>query len=455
MNVEQIRNIELSELIDLGEFDCEGCGKKHATGVGRVIIEKGAVEKLPELLRQAGAKKPFILSGHDTFAAAGEKVCAVLDGAGIPYSKYVFPVSPVRPTEFSVGSAMLHYDHSCDFLIAVGSGVINDTTKILTRMAGTRYIIVATAPSMDGFVSATSSMDRDGLKTTINSTAAWGVIGDLDILCNAPMHLLRAGVGDMLAKITSLVEWKLAAVIVGEEYCPVIAGLVENALNKVMTHAEGLLNRDPEAVRSVMEGLLIAGIGMNFAGVSRPASGMEHYFSHIWDMRSLAFEDAVFEQHGIQAGMGTLYTLMAYEKFLELCKAPDEEKALAYVKNFSNDAWNAQLLQFIGEGAQAMIEGENREHKYCPVKHAARIKVIEAHWAEIIAIIRTLPSSAEIRALMEKIGFPTSAACIGYDDSMVKTTFTMTKDIRDKYVGTRLFWDLGVLEEVADATFGC
>lgn len=455
MNVEQIKNIELSELIDLGEFDCEGCGKKHATGVGRVIIEKGAVEKLPELLRQAGAKKPFILSGHDTFAAAGEKVCAVLDGAGIPYSKYVFPVSPVRPTEFTVGSAMLHYDHSCDFLIAVGSGVINDTTKILTRMAGTRYIIVATAPSMDGFVSATSSMDRDGLKTTINSTAAWGVIGDLDILCNAPMHLLRAGVGDMLAKITSLVEWKLAAVIVGEEYCPVIAGLVENALNKVMTHAEGLLNRDPEAVRSVMEGLLIAGIGMNFAGVSRPASGMEHYFSHIWDMRSLAFEDAVFEQHGIQAGMGTLYTLMAYEKFLELCKAPDEEKALAYVKNFSNDAWNAQLLQFIGEGAQAMIEGENREHKYCPVKHAARIKVIEAHWAEIIAIIRTLPSSAEIRALMEKIGFPTSAACIGYDDSMVKTTFTMTKDIRDKYVGTRLFWDLGVLEEVADATFGC
>ena len=304
MNVEQIRNIELSELIDLGEFDCEGCGKKHATGVGRVIIEKGAVEKLPELLRQAGAKKPFILSGHDTFAAAGEKVCAVLDGAGIPYSKYVFPVSPVRPTEFTVGSAMLHYDHSCDFLIAVGSGVINDTTKILTRMAGTRYIIVATAPSMDGFVSATSSMDRDGLKTTINSTAAWGVIGDLDILCNAPMHLLRAGVGDVLAKITSLVEWKLAAVIVGEEYCPVIAGLVENALNKVMTHAEGLLNRDPEAVRSVMEGLLIAGIGMNFAGVSRPASGMEHYFSHIWDMRSLAFEDAVFEQHGIQAGMG-------------------------------------------------------------------------------------------------------------------------------------------------------
>ena len=29
----------------------------------------------------------------------------------------------------------------------------------------------------------------------------------------------------------------------------------------------------------------------------------------------------------------------------------------------------------------------------------------------------------------------------------------MTKDIRDKYVGTRLFWDLGILDEVADKTF--
>ena len=54
---------------------------------------------------------------------------------------------------------------------------------------------------------------------------------------------------------------------------------------------------------------------------------------------------------------------------------------------------------------------------------------------------------------MESIGFPTSASIIGYNDEQVKTTFTMTKDIRDKYVGTRLFWDLGILDEIADKTF--
>ena len=453
MTVEEIKKIDLKDLIKLGKFDCS-CGKCHSPGVSKVIIEKGAVNTLPELLREIGAEKPFLLSGHDTFAAAGEKVCSVLENAGYSYARYVFPVSPVRPTEYTVGSALMHFDYSCDAIIGIGSGVINDTGKMLARATGMKYIIVATAPSMDGFVSGTSSMDRDGLKTSLYSTAAWGVIGDLDILCNAPMHLLRAGVGDMLAKITSLVEWKLAEVIVGEDYCEATAALVERALHQVMDQSAKLLERDPDAVKAVMEGLVIAGIGMNYAGVSRPASGMEHYFSHIWDMRSLAFEDAQFEQHGIQAGMGTLYTLMAYETFLKGNYEPDWDKAEKFVADFSLDDWNQKLLAFIGPGAEAMIEGENKEHKYDPAKHKARFAVLQEHWDEIIGIIRELPSSAEIRALMESIGFPTSASIIGYDDEMVKTTFTMTKDIRDKYVGTRLFWDLGILDEIAEKTFG-
>ena len=100
-----------------------------------------------------------------------------------------------------------------------------------------------------------------------------------------------------------------------------------------------------------------------------------------------------------------------------------------------------------------MIEGENREHKYDIAKHKARFAVIDKNWDAIIRTIHTLPPSAEVRALMESIGFPTSASIIGYNDEQVKTTFTMTKDIRDKYVGTRLFWDLGILDEIADKTF--
>ncbi len=452
MTVEEIENCSFEELFSLGSFQCS-CGKVHHQGVQKVAIEADALLKLPDYLKAIGSKKPFIISGYDTFASAGEKVISVLDDAGISYSKYVFPHSPVRPTEFTVGSAVMHFDYGCDSIVGIGSGVINDTAKLLARATSREYIVVATAPSMDGFVSGTSSMDVDGLKVSLYSKAPWGVIGDLNILANAPMHLLLSGVGDMLAKISSLVEWRLAEIIVGEDYCPVIAALIDKAVKCVFDKADELLIRDPEAIGTVMEGLIVAGIAMNYAGVSRPASGMEHYFSHIWDMRSLAIEGARFEQHGIQAGIGTLYTIRAYEKFLETVKKPDGKKATDYVNNFSNDAWNEQLLKFIGPGACAMIEGERHEHKYDPEKHRIRFSIIEKNWNEIVSIIRTLMPSTELEAFMKKLGIPTDASCIGYDKNQIRTTFMMTKDIRDKYVGTRLFWDLGVLDEVADKTF--
>ena len=46
-----------------------------------------------------------------------------------------------------------------------------------------------------------------------------------------------------------------------------------------------VLQRDENAVKAVFEGLVICGAAMKFAGLSRPASGVEHYLSHIWDMR--------------------------------------------------------------------------------------------------------------------------------------------------------------------------
>lgn len=443
MNTEQIRNMSLSELINMGPFECE-CGKTHSVGTRRCIIESGAIRKLPALLAECGSKKPFILSGHDTFAAAGEKVTGVLKESGIPYSSYVFLKSPVTPTEHSVGSAVMHFDYSCDAVIGIGSGVINDIGKILAHATGRTYMIVGTAPSMDGFASATSSMERDGLKVSLDSTFAWAIVGDTDILREVPMHMLRAGVGDMLAKYISLTEWRIASILVGEYYCPVVAALVENALNRVVAAAPGLMKRDEEAVKAVMEGMVIAGMAMKYAGLSRPASGMEHYFSHIWDMRSLAFEGAKADLHGIQCGIGTLLSLKVYD-YIRTVKT-DREKALAYVQAFNPEEWNEKLVKFIGHGAYAMVEGEKREGKYDPEKHAKRLEVIIEKWDEIMAVVDKLPKYEEVYNMMTAMGAPTDPGYLGYSEDAIRTTFTMTKDIRDKYIASRLLWDVGELE---------
>ncbi len=445
MNTEQIQNISIEDLLQFDSFPCE-CGKHHSTGTKRLVVESGAIAKLPQLLREFGITKPFLLSGKQTFAAAGDRVLQVLEHAGIPYSRYVFPESPVLPTEHSVGSAVMHFDDSCDAVIGIGSGVINDIGKILARISGRAYFIVATAPSMDGYASATSSMERDGLKVSLDSTYALAIIGDLDVLCQAPLHMIHAGIGDMLAKYVSLCEWQIASLLLGEYYCPAIAQLVKVGLQRCIDAVPALARRDPAAVKAVMDGMVITGIAMNYAGLSRPASGMEHYFSHIWDMRGLAF-DTQTDLHGIQCGIATLYCLKIYDYIRTI--VPNRQKALDAAAGFSIEKWNQQLRTFIGPGADAMIRSEQKDGKYDPAKHALRLEAILANWQQILTIVNAMPRYADLSAFMQNAGIPVSASEFGVTGEDVRTSFTMTKDIRDKYIGSRLLWDLGLLDEAA------
>ena len=433
------------ELTKIKSESCE-CGKTHINPIGEILVGSGVIKELGAVLSKMGIKKPFVLSDINTYRAAGEYVCRVLTESGIAYKSYVLDEEMPEPDEKTVGSAVMNYDPSCDAVIAVGSGVINDTGKILAATAKKPYIIVGTAPSMDGYASATSSMTRGGLKISLPSKSADVIVGDLDILKNAPMHMLVSGLGDMLAKYISICEWRIANLITGEYYCEEIAGLVRTALKKCVDNAKGLLERNEEAVKAVFEGLVIGGIAMTYAGVSRPASGVEHYFSHVWDMRGVEFGEKV-ELHGIQCAVGTLLAAKYYEKLKAI--KPNKEKALAYATAFDYGAYSAQLTEFLGKGSRSMIELEKTEGKYNLEAHAKRLDVILANWDNILKIIdEEIPASSELDELFSLIGAPKTAEEIGIDPETVPFTFKATKDIRDKYVLSRLCWDLGIIDEI-------
>ena len=423
------------------------CGRNHTVAVDDVVIGSGVVNRLPELVRKYG-KKPFVVADVNTYAAAGEKVCEILKAAGISYGSFVFKDKALEPDEKAVGAAFMHYDPACDVIVGVGSGVINDICKILSIISGKPYIIVGTAPSMDGYASATSSMSRDGVKISLNSRCADVIIGDTDILKTAPVHMLKSGLGDMLAKFVSIAEWRIAHLITGEYYCEEVAQLIRSAVKKCVSNAEGLLRREDAALEAVFEGLVIGGVAMAYAGVSRPASGVEHYFSHVWDMRGLEFGTQV-DLHGIQCAMATVKAVELYEKVMAL--TPDWEKAHAYVKSFDLEAWNGVLRQFLGSSADTMIELEKKEGKYRKDTHAARFRLIEANWDAILKILKEeLPDAEELCKLMDAVGISRDLTTIGVSSEDAKITFRATKDIRDKYVLSRLAWDLGILDELCE-----
>lgn len=425
-------------------FTCE-CGKIHNALIDEYVVEKNAISRLADYVKKYNGTKAFILADKNTYLAGGQKAISILEQNAIPYSKYIFNQDNLSPNESAVGSAIMHYDKTCDIIIAVGSGVINDIGKILAKTTSHPYIIVATAPSMDGYASATSSMDMDGLKVSLPTTNANVVIGDIDILKTAPDHMLSSGLGDMLAKYVSIAEWKIANIITGEYYCQTVADIVMDALNDCVKNAKGLLKRENEAIKAVFKGLVLGGVAMNYAGLSRPASGVEHYFSHVWDMRGLEFNIKT-DLHGIQCAVGTLYATKIYEQVKKI--VPDKKTALNFAKSFDYNTYCEFLKEFLGKGAISMIELDKKERKYDLDKHQKRFDVIANNWDKILEIINEMPSSNEIESLLDTINAPKSAKEMGIDDSNLKSVFLATKDIRDKYVLSRLCWDLGIIDQI-------
>jgi len=429
----------MSFILDFNTTCCP-CGKEHLFS-SKVITGSGAITRLPDLLDQMQAYKLYLLADKNTYAAAGEAVVANLKGR--KYHIYIFDKDALEPDEASVGLAIMHY-RPCDAVLAIGSGVINDIGKIVAATASKPYIIVGTAPSMDGYASSTSSMTVDGLKTSLNSKCADVIIGDTDILASAPIKMMASGIGDMLAKYVSICEWRISHLINGEYYCPEIARLVRDSLNKCVRNAEGLMKREPAAVEAVFEGLVVCGVAMKYAGLSRPASGVEHYLSHVWDMRGAELGIPT-ELHGVQCAYGTLLAVRLYNKLVEF--TPDRDKALAYASSFDLDAWHATLSEFLGRGAKSMIELEKKEGKYSLSAHKRRLEKIIEKFDTIKQIIsQELPSPKELESLLKMLGLPTSSQEAGVDQKILQKSFFATRDIRDKYVLSRLAWDLGIPE---------
>ena len=428
---------------NLSEDGCL-CGKLHRF-TATVIAEKGAIDRLPFLLEERKVRRAFVLADVNTYAAAGERVVSVLKAADIAVKTYVFSDTRLEADETNVGLAVMNFDPSAEVVIGVGSGVINDIGKIVAHVSGRPYVIVGTAPSMDGYASASSSMTMEGLKISLNSKCAEIIIGDTDVLCNAPTKMMIAGLGDMLAKYVSICEWRISHLITGEYYCEGIAQLVRDSLKKCVDNAAGLLQRDEEAVKAVFEGLIICGAAMKMVGLSRPASGIEHYLSHIWDMRGVEF-GAPVEFHGIQCAVGTLIAVKLYEKVKTV--NPDKQKALASVRSFDFAAWSEQLRAFLGKGAESMIALEAKERKYDCESHRQRLETILEKWDAILAIVaEELPTIAQLDALFDATGLPKTMEGIGLDAALLPMTFKAAKDIRDKYVLPRLCWDLGILDD--------
>ena len=440
--------MSLEELIRPEGFDCP-CGKHHVCAMDFLAIAPGAVNRTAEMVRAMGCQKPFVICDENTYAAAGKRVDELLTAANIDHLLYIIPCAgqKIAPAEWEVGSVIMHYDPSCDLILGVGSGVINDISKVVGNALRLRSAIVGTAPSMDGYASNSSAMEINHVKMTLFNRAPKGMILDTDILRQAPMRMLWAGLGDMVAKYIALCEWRMSNIATGEYYCEDVAKLMRAALKRVVDAAAGIPERKPEVIQSIAEGLVISGIAMAFAEISRPASGTEHYFSHMWEMMALE-RNQPYDLHGIQVGIGTAMMLKLYRKFREI--TPSREQAEAYWQRMTPEVWQAQIRRIFGKTAPEIIAMEEKGQKNDPAAHEERLNRIINHWDDMLAAVNEeLPEEETLMALLKGTGMPVKPSDIGISIEDTVNAFVGARDARLKYMACSVLWDLGLTDEFA------
>lgn len=299
-------------------FDCS-CGRNHSVEIEKIVVGNDVADEVAKYLEPYGNKKLFILSDSNTYEVLGKSIADHLNQKGFRFKSFVFETGShaLVPDECSIGRVLLELEPDIAFMLVVGSGVLNDIARIVSFRAGMDFAVVGTAPSMDGYASVGSSLIVNNKKISYYSHYPSAIFADITVMRNAPLIMIQAGYGDVLGKLTALADWKLTQIVNDEFYCETIAGLVQKGVGKCIESAEGLVDRSDNAIRYLTEALIITGISIGLAGVSRPASGTEHQLAHYWEIR--AVEQGIDHPlHGNAVGVGTVVTAMLYELASEI-----------------------------------------------------------------------------------------------------------------------------------------
>lgn len=362
------------------------CGRDHtASTLPQVEIGPDVTTRLPELLASLGLSgRCHVVWDRQTRAAASE-LTAALRQADLIVTETLF--SNMQHATLAAAEEIRQAGQTADFFLAVGSGSLGDLTKYASHRSGCPYVMYATAPSMDGFLSVGAALYHDGFKDSFDAAPPRLVLGDTGVLAAAPTRLKAAGFGDLLGKYTSLCDWECAHLLTGEYWCPQLAALTRQAADRAVALSCRIPQADPDAAAALMEGLCLSGLAMLLCGNSRPASGAEHHLSHFWEML-LARDGGQADLHGRQVGVAAALVDSVYRSALEqgplLRPRQPERPALEAIFG-------------------PLTEQIRRENTPDPLESLSESRILDC-WPQIQSCLAQLPTPEQLTELLSEAG---------------------------------------------------
>ena len=419
-------------------------------------IGEGVVAESPRVFREQFGERPaIIVADTNTFAAAGQNVRDVLRTAHHPVLEpFVF-----RDPGLYAEHRFLEELESClrqheAVPVAVGSGTINDLTKLAAHRTGRPYLCVATAASMDGYTSFGASITHQGSKQTFHCAAPAAVIADLEVIRAAPPAMNAWGYADLLAKTTAGADWILADALGVEPIDPRAWSIVQSRLREALAEPAGVRAGQKEAIGRLIEGLLLGGFAMQASQSSRPASGAEHQFSHLWDMQHHTHHGSA-PSHGLKVGIGTLAVTALYECLLT--KPLQELDVDAHAATWLEEAaWVRRACERFGEGElRAVAIREISAKNVSPAQIRTQLDQLRSTWPQLAGRLRQqLLPSASLREMLRGAGAATEPEQIGISRARLRESFWQAFFIRRRFTVLDLAVRTGELDSCLDKIFG-
>ena len=391
------------------------CGREHTMETRAAVIEPGCLFEFEKYMAQFGVTgKRCALYGENSYAATADRhpraeQQIVLDPTGL------------HANEISTAEVLAKLEGDVEVIVAVGSGTIHDIARFCAHERGIRFVSCPTGASVDGFCSTVAAMTWYGFKKTLPAVAPEIVLADTEIIKNAPMELVRSGVGDIMAKYTALADWKMAHVLTNELLCEKIYSIMQDAADTVMQSVPGIARGEESAYADVIYALIMSGIAMQMLGNSRPASGAEHHISHMIEMEPEAFPVKFPAMHGEKTGVGSLIAVREYKRLAKI------EDITPYITDYAPIP-EEHFRKFFGERLADSLIKENENDCLAKVSR----EKLSASWGELRHIIDELPTEEYLYGLLEMLDAKRDLASIGVEESELSVLLKNSPLVRNR-----------------------
>jgi glycerol-1-phosphate dehydrogenase [NAD(P)+] len=264
-------------------------------------------------------------------------------------------------------------------------------------------------------------MITGGMKVTYSAGLPVALVADTAVLAQAPLEMLKAGYGDVIGKFSALNDWELSREVTGEYFCQYIYDLTYEQIETTLKLADGILQRNEDSIKALMDALVIIGIMMSFAGSSRPASGSEHHLSHFFEVTGIV-DGTEYFPHGIDVAYSTVITAGVREKLL----AKPFPKTIYRPEPAFYEAEMTRIYKEVGPG---FMELQKKIGAY----EKDRSEIYLAKEKEIRAIFAEMPTADEILAMLAKVEMNMDEFYTLYGEEKIRDAVLYAKDIKDRY----------------------